>query len=94
MNVKPQAFDVERLPQPETRNLDFLAADPSLMSLLGLYMAPDELAHVRPHLAHLARLLGGPLDDLARAADKAPPTLEQRDRQGREPHRRHLGPRA
>ena len=87
MNVKPQSFDVVRLPQPETSHLDFLAADPALTSLLALYMAPDELVHMRPHFARLGSLLGGPLDDLARAADKAPPTLEPRDRQGRDRQR-------
>jgi alkylation response protein AidB-like acyl-CoA dehydrogenase len=50
--------------------------------LLGLYLDPSELRHMQPHFERLGRLVGGRLDDLAREADKTPPRLEPRNRQG------------
>jgi acyl-CoA dehydrogenase len=67
---------------PETRGLDFYASDPSLKGMLQIYLAAAERQHLEPQLARLGRLVGGRLDDLAREADKAPPRLEPRTRQG------------
>jgi alkylation response protein AidB-like acyl-CoA dehydrogenase len=67
---------------PESRGLDFYHSDRSLKALLGLYLRAPEFAHMQPHFARLGGLVGGALDDLAREADKMPPRLEPRDRQG------------
>jgi alkylation response protein AidB-like acyl-CoA dehydrogenase len=82
MNVEPRNIDANASPSPESRGLDFYRSDRSLKALLGLYLAPTELAHMEPHFERLGRLVGGRLDDLAREADKTPPRLEQRNRQG------------
>ena len=78
--VRPAGSDTD--PSPESRGLDFYRSDPSLRALLGLYLAPAELRHMEPHFERLGRLVGGRLDDLAREADRTPPRLEPRDRQG------------
>src|SRR5262249_4349358 len=51
-------------------------------ALLGLYLPQAELTHIEPHCERLGRLVGARLDDLAREADKMPPLLEPRTRQG------------
>ena len=80
--VRPGGSDTN--PSPESRGLDFYHSDPSLRALLGLYLTQAELRHMEPHFERLGRLVGGRLDDLAREADKTPPRLEPRDRQGEE----------
>ena len=82
MNVQPRNLATVASPSPESRGLDFYGSDRSLKALLGLYLTPTELAHIEPHLARLGRLVGDRLDDLAREADKTPPRLEPRNRQG------------
>jgi hypothetical protein len=82
MNLQPRNLVPAGSPSPESRGLDFFASDRSLKGLLGLYLPPRELAHIAPHLAKLGRLVGGRLDDLAHEADKTPPRLEPRNRQG------------
>jgi acyl-CoA dehydrogenase len=82
MNVLPRNIDASASPSPESRGLDFYHSDRSLKALLRLYLAPAELRHMEPHLERLGRLVGGQLDDLARDADKTPPRLEPRNRQG------------
>jgi alkylation response protein AidB-like acyl-CoA dehydrogenase len=69
---------------PDTRGLNFYTTDPALGRLLGLYLPPALLIHLEPHLTRLGALVGDRLDDLAHAADKHPPTLEHRDRQGQD----------
>jgi len=69
-------------PSPESRGLDFYRSDRSLKALLGLYLPQAELAHIEPHCERLGWLVGARLDDLAREADKMPPRLEPRTRQG------------
>jgi acyl-CoA dehydrogenase len=66
----------------DSRGLDFYGSDPSLKGMLEIYLAPAERAHLEPHLNRLGRLVGARLDDLAREADKVPPRLEPRTRQG------------
>ena len=66
----------------DSRGLDFYGSDPSLQGMLKLYLAPAERAHLEPHLERLGRRVGARLDDLAREADKMPPRLEPRTRQG------------
>lgn len=69
---------------PDCSGLDFWEIDPSLRSLLPLYMDAPLLDHLTPHLAHLGRLAGGRLNDLANTADKHPPVLHARDKFGRD----------
>jgi acyl-CoA dehydrogenase len=69
---------------PDCRGLDFWAIDRGLQDLLSLYMLPEWLARLHPHLARLGGLAGGRLDELAEIADKHPPVLHARDRYGRD----------
>jgi alkylation response protein AidB-like acyl-CoA dehydrogenase len=83
MTLEPRNLtSVQTSPSPESRGLDFYHSDRSLKALLGLYLPGPELAHMQPHFERLGSLVGGMLDDLAREADKTPPRLEPRDRQG------------
>lgn len=69
-------------PQPETRGLNFFEGDASLQALMRLYLPEDERAHMGPHFSRLGALVGDELDALARDADRNPPALNHRDRQG------------
>src|SRR5262245_6796172 len=86
MTMEPCKLAVPAVPRAssatDARGLDFYNSDRSLQALLGLYLAPAERAHLEPHLLRLGRLVGARLDDLARAADIAPPRLEPRTREG------------
>jgi len=57
-------------------------SDPGYGALLSLYLAPALRAHLEPHLERLGALAGGELDSLARTADRHPPVLEHRTREG------------
>ena len=67
---------------PDSAGLNLFRADPALLPLLGLYLPPDLLAHIAPHLDGLGALAGGRLDALAAAADRNPPVLHTRSRRG------------
>ena len=82
MNVAARKSSSTASASPDSRGLDFYGSDPSLKGMLKIYLPADERAHLEPHLARLGRLVGGRLDDLAREADKLPPRLEPRTRQG------------
>jgi alkylation response protein AidB-like acyl-CoA dehydrogenase len=69
---------------PDCRGEDFFALDASLRSLLDLYMDGPLREHMWPHLQRLGRLAGDRLDELAAQADRNPPTLQARDRFGRD----------
>ena len=69
-------------PVPDQHGVNLFDTDAALQALLGVYLAPELLAHLRPHLSRLGALAGGPLDDLASMADKHPPQLEHRTRTG------------
>jgi acyl-CoA dehydrogenase len=69
---------------PDCRDLDFWAIDRGFQDLLSLYMTPELLSQLRPHLARLGQVAGGRLDELAEIADKHPPVLHARDRYGRD----------
>jgi acyl-CoA dehydrogenase len=69
---------------PDSRGLHFYHSDPSLKAMLGLYIGQEERFNLEPHLDELGALVGGPLDDLAREADRTPPRLEVRARTGEE----------
>ncbi|MDF1793243.1 MAG: acyl-CoA dehydrogenase family protein [Thalassobaculaceae bacterium] len=70
--------------QPDTRDLNAFDADPALAALLGLYLAPGDLEMLTPAFQRLGALVHGRLDELAHAADRTPPVLRHRDRQGQD----------
>ena len=82
MNVEARKSGSAASPSPDSRGLNFYGADASLKGMLQIYLSAAERAHLEPHLERLGRLVGGRLDDLAREADKMPPRLEPRTRQG------------
>ena len=69
---------------PDCRGLNFFRIDASLRQLLPLYLDAPTLARLEPHFERLGALAGGRLDELAAIADKNPPVLHARDRQGRD----------
>lgn len=74
-------------PQPETRGTNFFDADAALQSLLSLYLPAAEREHLAPHFHKLGALVGDRLDDLAGTADRNPPILHVRNRQGQDDDR-------
>ena len=74
-------------PQPETRGMNFFDADRALQSLLSLYLPAAERDHLTPQFHKLGALVGDRLDDLAGTADRNPPVLHVRDRQGHDADR-------
>lgn len=68
----------------ESAGQNFFAIDSSLQGLLRLYMADELRDYMTPHFDRLGALAGGRLDELARVADRYPPTLHPRDRFGRD----------
>lgn len=83
---------VQDLPPPsgsdalagEASGQNFYAIDDSLQDLLTLYMPADLREHMTPHLERMGAIAGGPLDELARTAERHPPVLHPRDRFGRD----------
>lgn len=73
--------------QPSTEGVNFYDADCSLVDLIGLYAPVDQRPVIEERLRALGALVGGRLDALARDADRHPPELEHRDREGRDRQR-------
>ena len=69
---------------PDTRGWNFFEADKGLQDLLALYVAPDLLEHLNPHLSKLGSMVANELDIAAHQADAHTPILHQRDRFGRD----------
>ena len=67
---------------PDAHGSNLFEADPSFKALLGLYLEPKLHAHLLPHFTRLGALAGGSLDDHALTADKNPPVLHHRKRNG------------
>lgn len=67
---------------PDARGTNLYEADPGFAGLLSLYLDPALRAHLAPHLERLGALAGGQLDDFALTADKNPPVLHSRRRNG------------
>ncbi len=67
---------------PDSRGINLLHADPALLPIASLYLPPDLLEHLHPHLDRLGALAGGALDELAGQADRNPPVLHPRTRTG------------
>src|SRR6195952_401095 len=69
---------------PDTTGMNFYRADPALTDLLKLHLPDALFRHIEPHLDRLGALVGGPLDEAGRMADKHGPVLHQRDKFGRD----------
>ncbi len=69
-------------PVPDRAGANAYTDDPEFARLLPLYLPPELVAHLQPHLHRLGALAGGELDRLAHNADLNPPTLEHRSRAG------------
>lgn len=69
-------------PIPDSLGQNLYVADADLQPLLALYLEPALLTHLKPHLHELGELAGGRLETLASIADKKPPELVVRTRQG------------
>lgn len=69
-------------PIPDRHGVNAYEEDTEFGALLRLYLPPDLLAHLQPHLHRLGALAGGRLDTLATSADHNPPVLEHRARTG------------
>ena len=69
-------------PVPDRAGANAYTDDPEFAQLLPVYLSPELVAHLQPHLHRLGELAGGELDALAHSADLNPPTLEHRSRAG------------
>src|ERR1700733_10901552 len=69
---------------PDTSGMNFYRADPALADLLRIHLPEDLFNHIEPHLDRLGGLVGGPLDEAGRMADKHGPVLHQRDKFGQD----------
>lgn len=67
---------------PDTREVNYYAADPHLRFLVRRRLAPEELALAERVLLALGARLGSEIEDLAAEADRQTPVLVQRDKRG------------
>jgi alkylation response protein AidB-like acyl-CoA dehydrogenase len=67
---------------PDTRAINFYDSDPHLRFLLRMKLGADELSRGEPLLRSLGARLGNEIEDLAAEADRATPTLRERDKRG------------
>uniref|UniRef100_UPI00333EC13B acyl-CoA dehydrogenase family protein n=1 Tax=Castellaniella defragrans TaxID=75697 RepID=UPI00333EC13B len=67
---------------PDAKGINVFEHDPALQDLLKVYLPQDLLRHLWPHFQALGAEVGGRLDELASSADRNPPTLQTRNRQG------------
>ncbi|MET0444718.1 MAG: acyl-CoA dehydrogenase family protein [Pseudorhodoplanes sp.] len=75
---------IENLIAPDTSGMNFYRADPALRDLLRIHLPDDLFKHMEPHLERLGELVGGPLDEAGRMADRHGPVLHQRDKFGQD----------
>jgi acyl-CoA dehydrogenase len=69
---------------PDRHGTNLFLADPSLATLLQIYLPGALYRHVEAVFVELGAAAGGPLDKLAQTADRHPPTLQHRTRTGQE----------
>ena len=69
---------------PDCAGLNFYEIDTSFQASLRVNVAPEVLRHFEPWLQRLGAVAGNELDRLARLVDRNPPSLEPRDRFGRD----------
>ena len=67
---------------PDRHGQNFFREDPNFQQLLKIYLPAELYLHLLPHFDKLGAEVGSGLDDLASSADKNPPTLQSRNRQG------------
>ncbi|MCC5859790.1 MAG: acyl-CoA dehydrogenase family protein [Ectothiorhodospiraceae bacterium] len=72
---------------PDSRGSNAYTVDPDFRRLLGVYMDPELLERLEPEFQRLGGLVGDELEQLALEADKNPPTLELRTRNGADSQR-------
>jgi len=80
MKAEPVSAPSSYVPDSYGRNL--YEVDPQFDALLELYLPGELFRHLRPHLVRLGGLAGGTLDELAGTADRNPPDLRHRTRNG------------
>ncbi|MGE0766823.1 MAG: acyl-CoA dehydrogenase family protein [Hyphomicrobiaceae bacterium] len=67
---------------PDSAGLNVFRADPAMLELLTVYLDPDLLGVTSTQLDRMGALVGDRLEGLALAADKNPPVLSIRARNG------------
>ncbi len=72
---------------PDSRGSNAYTVDPDFRRLLGVYMDSELLERLEPEFQRLGGLVGDELEQLALEADKNPPTLELRTRNGADSQR-------
>ena len=72
---------------PDSYGLNAFQADPAMEALLGLYLDEAQMDLARPHLQRMGALVGTKFESLALSADKNPPYLASRARNGAEDER-------
>lgn len=80
--MKLEAVGMPSMYVPDGHGRNLYQIDAQYERLLKLYLPQDLFAHLRPHFERLGGLAGGRLDELAGTADRNPPTLRQRTRNG------------
>ena len=69
---------------PDCAGMNFYEIDKSFQASLRVNMEPAVFRHFEPFFERLGGVAGNELDDLARTVDRNPPSLEARDRFGRD----------
>ncbi|MCB1739984.1 MAG: acyl-CoA dehydrogenase family protein [Gammaproteobacteria bacterium] len=77
---------------PDSFGCNAFRADPAIGALLSVYLEDRHLQRALPHIDRLGALVGGELEALALSADKHPPTLTIRARNGADEERVHKHP--
>ncbi|MDF2233760.1 acyl-CoA dehydrogenase family protein [Albimonas sp. CAU 1670] len=72
---------------PDSAGLNVLRADPAMSALLEVYLDPAVHARIMPQVDRMGALAGGALEELALSADKNPPVLHIRARNGADDER-------
>lgn len=67
---------------PDSAGMNVFHADPGFLDLLRVYLSPEMLERVLPRLERMGALVGDRLEQLALTADKNPPSLVIRARNG------------
>lgn len=86
MTTLTPSIDIKKLVHtpdiPDSHGINFFKKDPELQKLLKLYLGEALYNNVEQQLDSLGQRVSDELDDLALIADKNPPTLQYRTRQG------------
>lgn len=83
LDQQPRNLDKSAI-APDTSAWNFYNADQALQDLLAIYLQPDLLRHLTPHLQRMGAMVAGELDAAAHLADRHPPILHYRDRFGQD----------